>query len=91
MSDLVERLEGRIPYRPANGFEGADFMASFCDRCERDEAFRQGTGDSCSIVADTMCLDTDEEGYPVEWRQDGPEGPRCTAFVRARQNTGEEG
>lgn len=70
----------REPYRPANGFEGADFMAVFCNRCQHDAAFRAGTGESCPIAANTMVYDEDDPAYPVEWREDGPQGPRCTAF-----------
>lgn len=75
----------REPYQPGGGLEGAVFMARFCDLCARDAAFRDGTGDSCPIVANTMVYDEDDAEYPVEWRQDGPEGPRCTAFQPARQ------
>lgn len=73
---------GRVPYRPTSGTEGAGFMAVFCDRCQHDSAFRSGTGDSCPIAANTMVFDVDDPRYPVEWREDGPEGPRCTAFAR---------
>ncbi len=55
-------------------------MARFCDRCVRDAAFRDGTGDSCSIAANTMIYDVADNAYPAEWRKDGSEGPRCTAF-----------
>ncbi len=63
------------PYTPTNAFEGSAFMARFCDRCERDAAFRRDEGDSCEIAA---CASA---GIPVaEWVQDAS-GPRCTAFV----------
>lgn len=77
MSELIERE----PYQPSGGLEGAVFMARFCDRCIHDEPFQNGTGDSCPIAANTMVHDEDDAEYPVEWRQDGPEGPRCTAFT----------
>lgn len=67
------------PYRPANGTEGAVFMSWFCDHCERDRAFRDGTGDSCPIVAATMVFDIDDPNYPPEWRE-GEDGTFCTAF-----------
>ena len=70
----------RVPYRPSNGSEGADFMANWCDRCERDRAFREDDGDSCEIAAATMIYASTHPKYPTEWREDGPEGPRCTAF-----------
>lgn len=71
----------REPYQPTSGFEGAAFMEAFCDRCVCDRAFRDGTGDSCPIAANTMVYDLDDPEYPEEWREDGPEGPRCTAFT----------
>ena len=27
-----------------------------------------------------MALPIDDEEYPDQWREDGPSGPRCTAF-----------
>ncbi len=76
-------MSARIPFRPSCGFMGADFMNDWCGRCERDKAFREDRGDSCTIAADTMCFNITDPEYPVEWRQDGPSGPRCTAFVPA--------
>lgn len=66
-------------YRPSCGSEGMDFMARFCDRCKRDDAFQRGEGDSCPIVANSMAYDEDDPNYPVEWIEDAT-GPRCTAF-----------
>lgn len=66
-------------YRPSNGSEGMDFTARFCDRCRRDQAFQDGTGDSCPIVAATVICDVDDPDYPKEWIED-EQGPRCTAF-----------
>jgi hypothetical protein len=77
----AESPDGREPYQPANGIEGADFMADWCDRCQHDAAFREGTGESCAIADNAMAYDEDDPEYPVEWREDGPEGPRCTAFT----------
>ncbi|KKC25794.1 hypothetical protein WP12_12110 [Sphingomonas sp. SRS2] len=67
-------------YRPSNGSEGRDFMNRWCGVCERDRAFREGEGDSCEIAAMTMAVSVDDPAYPREWRQDGPNGPRCTAY-----------
>ena len=64
-----------IPYRPSSGSEGADFMEQWCCRCEADV-----NGD-CPIAADTMIYRISDPQYPSEWREDGPLGPRCTAFV----------
>jgi hypothetical protein len=68
-------------YQPANGMEGADFMAEFCDRCTKDTAFRDGTGDSCPIAANTMVYRVTDPNYPPEWIED-EQGPRCTAFTQ---------
>lgn len=68
-------------YRPSCGTEGADFMSRWCCRCVRDKAFREEDGDSCPIAAATMIYHIDQPEYPREWREDGPSGPRCTAFV----------
>ena len=72
------------PYRPGSGTEGAAFLAQWCDRCVRDDAFQRGIGDSCPIVAATMRLYETDDGYPPEWVEDagddGPGNPRCTAF-----------
>ena len=67
-------------YRPSNGYEGADFMAHFCDRCKRDEAFQAGTGDSCPIVAATMAYSVNDPEYPSEWVYDAEGYALCTAF-----------
>ena len=67
-------MSERIPYRPANGAEGADFMAAWCGLCRLD-------GDNgCRIAGATMIFGVNEPEYPEEWREDGPQGPRCTAF-----------
>jgi hypothetical protein len=71
------------PYRPSTGTEGADFMSRWCYRCERDRAFREDDGDSCPIAAATMVYGVNDPAYPKEWREDGPSGPRCTAFEGA--------
>ena len=68
-------------YRPSNGTEGDAFIAAFCERCERDRAFREGTGDGCEILARTLVLDVDDPDYPTEWTYDTDEMPTCTAFV----------
>lgn len=76
------------PFRPSNGTHGAIFMEHFCDRCKRDEAYRNGTGDSCPIVANSFVYAADDPKYPKEWVEDegadpgmiGAPGARCTAF-----------
>jgi hypothetical protein len=70
------------PYRPSNGAEGMDFIDRWCGRCLHDEAYRNGTGNSCPIVANSLVFGVDDPKYPKEWVQDEPWGnARCTAFV----------
>lgn len=80
MARLLSRQMNPKPYRPGSGTEGADFMARWCDRCKRDEAFRHGTGDSCPIAANTLAFDIDDPGYPKEWRYGADGRPVCLAF-----------
>jgi hypothetical protein len=68
------------PYRPSCGSEGADFMLRWCDRCERDRAFREDRGDSCPIAAATVYQEDDPK-YPKEWRWNEESGAHCTAFT----------
>lgn len=77
---------GRVAYRPSNRTEGEIFMSDWCVMCERDRAHREGDGDSCPIAAATMAFDVDDPEYPKEWRRDGPQGPRCTAFEEAEES-----
>lgn len=67
-------------YRPANGTEGIEFMAHWCDQCEHDRAFQEGVGDSCPIAAAVMVYEKHEPGYPAEWTYDAEGQPCCTAF-----------
>jgi hypothetical protein len=67
-------------YRPSNGTEGEIFYDAWCQDCRKDEAFRKGEGDSCLILAATMCLDVDDEEYPKEWLYGADGQPKCTAF-----------
>lgn len=81
------------PYRPSNGMEGWGFEARWCERCERDRAFRDGweadldvgAEESCPILANAMAFHLGDPGYPPEWIT-GEKGPRCTGFV-ARSDT----
>ena len=79
---MLDAAEGVELYRPSNGSEGEHFMMAWCARCTKDAAFRANPDDAdgCPIIAETMAFDIDEPGYPREWRQDGPDGPRCTAY-----------
>lgn len=61
------------PYRPSGAFEGMDFMARFCDRCQHEK------NEPCDILTTTFFEPIDSPNYPKEWVQD-EKGPRCTAF-----------
>jgi hypothetical protein len=69
------------PYRPANGSEGMDFMAAFCERC------RVWVDDDvgCDINNRVLCFDVTDAEYPKEWVQEKGDvcgrTARCTAFV----------
>lgn len=56
-------------------------MARFCDRCEREQKYRETEDgrDSCPIVCTTMLYSPGESRYPPEWIRD-ENGARCTAF-----------
>lgn len=78
---MLDAAEGLELYQPSNGDEGRGFMARWCERCTKDSmGTHDESGPQCDIVGATMFLDIDDEDYPREWRQDGPKGPRCTAF-----------
>ena len=68
-----------IPYRPGNAFEGADFEAKWCRRCTADGDWIDGNG--CGVLSNAFVYEIDHALFPEAWRQDGPSGPRCTAFV----------
>jgi hypothetical protein len=75
------------PYRPSNGTEGMIFMDCWCDRCERDRAFREDRGDSCPIAAAAMAYDIGDPGYPEEWIiLTASDTPVCTAFAPVERN-----
>jgi hypothetical protein len=72
------------PYRPSNGTEGDYFQNDWCEKCARDQAFRNNpdSGDGCPIVAATLIFDIHESEYPKEWIEDDDgSNPRCTAFT----------
>ena len=88
----IEKIDGyaQTPtrsYRPSNGSEGCDFMASFCDRCERDAAWQADKpgAESCPIIVGTMVAYPGDRDYPPEWVENDVPGldtkPRCTAFT----------
>lgn len=74
------RIHGGGAYRPSNGSEGQMFMKRWCEKCKRDQAYQEGTGDSCAIIANAMAYDVDSPYYPSEWRYDNEGQPMCSAF-----------
>jgi len=84
--EMAERLKARAgeKYRPSNGSEGMMFMERWCAKCQRDAAYRAGTGDSCPIVCNSLIHSIDEEGYPAEWQYGDDGQPRCSAFELAK-------
>lgn len=82
MTDPIQVDAGRELrlYRPGNGSEGDWFKGKFCDRCVHDREWREHERNPCQILNATLCLHTDEEGYPAEWRYDENDRPTCTAF-----------
>lgn len=72
-------MADRIPYRPSNGTEGDIFYCHWCARCKVDQP-SEGIEGMCDILTDVYAYGINDDGYPVQWRQDGPSGPRCTEF-----------
>ncbi len=75
---------GSTPYRPSNGTEGESFYAQWCQRCERERAYRESGYDdpdlACPIVTSAMALKITNPDYPREWIKDA-DGPHCSAFT----------
>ena len=70
------------PYQPSNGTEGMQFMAEFCDRCEKDRKYRKTMDGQygCEIMANAMCYKQTDPEYPKEWTFTEEGFPVCTAF-----------
>lgn len=66
-------------YQPSNGTEGMEFIAKFCDNCIHDHVPSEKY---CEIVTMTMCLDVNDENYPIEWTYDDEDKPTCTKFYK---------
>jgi len=65
------------PYRPANGTEGMDFMARWCERCIHDDYEKLKF---CQILGATLAFYMNDPEYPREWIYDESGKPCCTAF-----------
>jgi hypothetical protein len=77
-------------YRPSNGTEGEIFITSWCGKCQRDKAMREGfdidecdDNERCDIIANTFAYDVEDPEYPIEWQYDKDGQPCCTAYVPA--------
>ena len=71
------------PYRPSNGTEGTEFICTWCEKCKRDAAARDGRPeDGCQILSDSFFKEVHEWVYdPDTYFKDWKTGaPRCTAF-----------
>ena len=68
---------------PANGSEGADFLDTWCRRCARDKAMRDGADfDECDDNELCQIIAASFRGEVAEWiYKDGE--PTCTTFVPA--------
>jgi hypothetical protein len=68
------------------------FEEHWCDRCERDRAFREvwragripDAEDGCPILANAVCFDIGDPDYPPQWRYGADGEPECTGFVAIR-------
>ena len=72
-------------YTPTYGTDLFMFIETWCRRCQRDKAMREGApfydrddNEFCEIIAASF------RGPVKEWIED-ESGPRCTAFVEAGQ------
>lgn len=69
------------PYRPANGTEGSQFEAEFCNRCVHDN---EPSGPFCEIHNAALAFGINDELYPRDtwvYFPPGPKGrPVCLAF-----------
>lgn len=91
-SGLAEMNQKRAgeKYQPSNGTEGEYFFSSWCRRCQRDKAMREGAdydecddSEICHIPAKTMRFKIEDKEYPKEWRYGNDGQPCCVAFVPA--------
>lgn len=89
MAEMTKARAGQ-KYRPSNGTEGGIFITSWCCKCQRDKAMREGKdtdecddSELCYIIDKTFAYDVEDHEYPVEWQYDKDGQPICTAFVPA--------
>ena len=73
-------------FQPANGIDGADFIARWCDRCSSEpdvDPQDADAPDGCPILAMTFITKPGDKDYPPEWVVKNGEGI-CTAFSERR-------
>jgi len=77
-----QKIQHRERYQPSNGTEGMMFMGDFCERCERDKAYRDDpdNADGCELIMYSMACDVGDPEYPSEWTYDEDGHPVCKAF-----------
>ena len=76
MAEELKENAGK-KWRPSNGTEGEIFIEEYCHNCICDDPENELY---CSIIAQSMAYDIDEEQYPSEW-QIGKDGqPTCTNY-----------
>lgn len=71
-------------WEPSNGTEGYSFLESWCGKCARDRAMREGVEiDECDDDERCEIIGASFRGEAVEWRE-MPDGEvKCIAFVPA--------
>jgi len=75
-------------YSPSNSDAGIAFEETWCSKCKRDKAARDGDDVGCSILARAMAFSVNDAEYPREWiirHSKDVSGvyyhpPACTAF-----------
>jgi len=86
MAEAIQDTSG-LPgtqYIPSNGCEGDIFIDSWCARCTRDRAMREGISElDCND--DELCpiIRRSYIGQAVEWRRDDEGKTFCVSFVDA--------
>jgi len=71
------------PFYPSNSTEGIQFDSLWCEKCDRDRAYREDPlkEKSCRYLRDAMIYDCKTEGYKHQWFYDKSDQPFCAAFI----------
>lgn len=83
-AEMDQRPRTNWKYQSSNGTEGMCFQEGWCERCQRDRAFRDDpdNADGCKILADSMAYEIGDAAYPDEMIETEGGEPKCTAFVK---------